>query len=256
MLTVISPAKKLDFDAVDHRPTPVRFPNQVDALLTVAREQSVADLMKLMSISETLAVLNHDRFRDWADAPEKPAVFAFAGDTYTGLDAATLSDDALRHAQSNLRILSGMFGLLRPLDALKPYRLEMGSKLANPAGRDLYAFWGDRIARALNDDAQATDATHLLNCASQEYFGAVDTDTLAMPVITPRFLEDKPTGPKVVGFYAKQARGAMARYVAENRITDPADLRGFTTGGYAFQPAQSTDAAPVFLRPDQARKAP
>lgn len=255
MLTVISPAKKLDFDAVDHRPTPVRFPDQVDALLTVAREQSVADLMKLMSISETLAVLNRDRFRDWADAPEKPAVFAFAGDTYTGLDAATLSDDALRHAQSNLRILSGMFGLLRPLDALKPYRLEMGSKLTNPAGKDLYTFWGDRIARALNDDAKDTGATHLLNCASQEYFGAVDTNALAIPVITPRFLEDKPNGPKVVGFYAKQARGAMARYVAENRITDPADLRGFTTGGYAFQPAQSTDSTPVFLRPDQAQKA-
>lgn len=255
MLTVISPAKKLDFDAVEHAPTPLRFPDEVAELLAVAQDLTVADLMKLMSISESLAVLNRDRFRDWAEAPEKPAVFAFAGDTYTGLDAATLSDDALRHAQSNLRILSGMFGLLRPLDALKPYRLEMGSKLKNPAGKDLYAFWGDRIAKALNADAQDTGATHLLNCASQEYFGAVDTATLTIPVITPRFLEVKPNGPKVVGFYAKQARGAMARFVAENRITDPSDLRGFTTGGYEYQPSQSTDAAPVFLRPDQAQKA-
>lgn len=255
MLTVISPAKKLDFDAVDHAPTPLRFPGEVSDLLAVTQDLTVADLMKLMSISEKLAVLNRDRFRDWADAPEKAAVFAFAGDTYTGLDAATLSDDALRHAQTNLRILSGMFGLLRPLDALKPYRLEMGSRLKTPRGKTLYDFWGDRIAKTLNDDAKAAGATHLLNCASQEYFGAVDLGTLTVPVITPRFLEDKLGGPKVVGFFAKQARGAMARYVAENRITDPADLRGFTTGGYEYQASQSTEEAPVFLRPDQTAKA-
>ncbi|SDY28570.1 hypothetical protein SAMN05444004_10144 [Jannaschia faecimaris] len=255
MLTVISPAKKLDFDAVDHATTPPRFPDDVSELLNVVRALSVDDLMKLMSISENLAVLNRDRFRDWDDAPEKAAVFAFAGDTYTGLDAATLSDDALRQAKGNLRILSGMYGLLRPLDALKPYRLEMGSRLANPRGKNLYDFWGDRIARALNDDGKASGATHLLNCASQEYFGAVDRDALTLRVITPRFLEDKAGGPKVVGFYAKQARGAMARYVMENRITDPADLRGFTTGGYEYQASQSEDGAPVFLRPDQAQKA-
>ncbi|CTQ48924.1 peroxide stress protein YaaA [Jannaschia donghaensis] len=255
MLTVISPAKTLDFAAVTHTATPVRFPDDVAQLATVARDLSVTQLMKLMSISETLAVLNRDRFRDWDVAPEKAAVFAFAGDTYTGLDAGTLSGDALRQAQGHLRILSGMYGLLRPLDALKPYRLEMGSKLATARGKTLYDFWGDRIARALNDDAADTGATHLLNCASQEYFGAVDRDALTLPVVTPRFLEDKPGGPKVVGFFAKQARGAMARFVMENRITDPADLRGFTTGGYEYQPSQSAEDAPVFLRPDQAQKA-
>ena len=255
MLTVISPAKKLDETGVNHPVTSLRFPDEVADLVAVARGLSVPDLMKLMSISEGLAVLNHDRFRDWDAAAEKPAVFAFAGDTYIGLDAATLSEDALRQAQASLRILSGLYGLLRPLDALRPYRLEMGSRLATSRGRSLYEFWGDRIARALNEDAAETGATHLLNCASQEYFGAVDRSTLAIPVVTPKFLEDKPGGPKMIGFFAKQARGAMARHVVENRITDPADLRGFTAGGYEYQPAQSTVDSPVFLRPDTARKA-
>ncbi len=147
MLTLLSPAKKLDLAPVDSVPTPIRFPTEVAELRTIAAGLSVADLMALMSISESLARLNRDRFRDWDAALETPAIFAFAGDTYTGLDAATLSDDALRHAQSALRILSGLYGLLRPLDALKPYRLEMGSRLANPHGRDLYAFWGDRLAQ-------------------------------------------------------------------------------------------------------------
>ncbi|WP_179381218.1 peroxide stress protein YaaA [Jannaschia marina] len=255
MLTVLSPAKKLDFDVVTHETTPIRFPGEVTELLDVTRGLSVADLMKLMSISESLAVLNRDRFRDWDKAPEKAALFAFAGDTYTGLEAATLSEDALRHAGGHLRILSGMFGLLGPFDALKPYRLEMGSRLKTPRGKTLYAFWGDRIARALNADAEAVGATHLLNCASQEYFGAVDRSVLTLPVITPTFLEDKPAGPKVISFFAKQARGAMARFVMENRITDPAELAAFETGGYAYQPDRSTAEAPVFLRPDTAQKA-
>ncbi|MEM8851848.1 MAG: YaaA family protein, partial [Pseudomonadota bacterium] len=150
-------------------------------------------------------------------------------------------------------ILSGLYGLLRPLDALKPYRLEMGTRLKTRRGKDLYAFWGDRIAKALNQDAEETGATHLLNCASQEYFGAVDPKALKLPVITPTFLEDRPGGPKVISFAAKRARGAMARFVAEHRITDPADLRGFQTGGYAWQ--VSPLDAPVFLRSEAAAKA-
>ncbi|WP_298428931.1 peroxide stress protein YaaA [uncultured Jannaschia sp.] len=246
MLTVISPAKTLDFAPTDHAATAPRFAEDTAKLLVSARRQGIGDLERLMSISNKLARLNRDRFRDWDSAPEKPAMLAFAGDTYSGLDAATLSDDAIRRAQSHLRILSGLYGLLRPLDALKPYRLEMGARLPTRRGRDLYAFWGDRIALALNEDAAETGAAHLLNCASQEYFGAVDRKALDLPVVTPTFLEDRPSGAKVVSFFAKQARGAMARFVAEHRITDPEDLRAFTSGGYAWQ--ESPLDAPVFLR--------
>ena len=253
MLTVISPAKSLDFEPVDLPMTEPRFAEETAMLLTRARRLGLKDLRDLMSISESLARLNRDRFRDWDTAPEKPAVLAFNGDTYTGLEAATLSEDALRHAQGNLRILSGLYGLLRPMDALKPYRLEMGSKLNTRRGKDLYAFWGDRIARALNADAEEARTDLLLNCASQEYFGAVDRKALTLRVITPTFLEDKPGGPKIVSFFAKQARGAMARFVVENRITDPADLRGFTTGGYEWQ--HGPEEAPVFLRSAEATRA-
>ena len=255
MLTVISPAKKLDLAPVDHAATEPRFPDDTAALLTSARRQTIRGLQALMDISEPLARLNRDRFRDWDAAPEKPAIFAFAGDTYTGLDAATMSADALRHAQAHLRILSGLYGLLRPLDAMKPYRLEMGSRLATRRGKTLYAFWGDRLARALNDDAEEAGAHVLLNCASQEYFGAVDRNALKLPVVTPTFLEDRPGGPKVVSFFAKQARGAMARFVADTRLTDPADLRAFTTGGYEYRPDRSTPEAPVFLRPARSAEA-
>ncbi|MGB3408955.1 MAG: peroxide stress protein YaaA [Jannaschia sp.] len=253
MLTVLSPAKSLDFDPVDRQASTPRFADDTAMLLTRARRLGLKDLRDLMSISDALARLNRDRFRDWDAAPEKPAIFAFDGDTYTGLDAATLSEDALRQAQSTLRILSGMYGLLRPMDALKPYRLEMGSRLNTRRGRDLYAFWGDRIAKALNEDAEAAKTDLLLNCASQEYFGAVAPKALRLRVVTPTFLEDKPGGPKVVSFFAKQARGAMARFVVENRITGPADLRGFTSGGYDWQ--DSPEHAPVFLRAAKATQA-
>lgn len=253
MLTVISPAKTLDFDLIDHMPTEPRLMVETGRLLVTLRRQGIGDLRRLMAISETLARLNRDRFRDWNRAPEKPAAFAFAGDTYAGLDAATLSEDALRYAQDRLRILSGLYGLLRPLDGIRPHRLEMGTRLRTRRGKDLYAFWGDRIARGLNADAEIGGARYLLNCASQEYFGAVDLGALDLPVITPTFLEDRPGGPKVVSFAAKRARGAMARFVAEHRIEASGDLRGFAVGGYAWQ--ESPDHAPVFLRGGEARRA-
>lgn len=259
MLITLSPAKKLDWD-VD-TPTGTTVPELLDdahALIPHARAQTVDDLQRLMKISASLANLNRDRFAAFsmADRPDsaRAAALAFAGDTYIGLDAASLDAQDWVWAQDRLRILSGLYGVLRPLDLMQAYRLEMGSKLATDRGRDLYAFWGDRIAQALNRAAAAIGTDVVLNCASVEYFTAVDRDALRCRVITPVFLEDRDGEARVVSFWAKRARGAMARFVITNRLTDPAGLSGFDTGGYRFDPVRSSDAAPVFVRahPDAA----
>lgn len=253
MLTVLSPAKTLDLSPVAHEATAPRWPDEALRLARTARNLTLRDLRALMDISDDLARLNRDRFRAFAADPApdqtRPAVFAFAGDTYIGLDAKTLDDHDLAHAQTHLRLLSGLYGLLRPLDAIQPYRLEMGSRLHTRRGETLYDFWGDRIARALNEDAAAAGTGILLNCASVEYFTAAARPTLKLRVITPTFLEEKAGKQSVVSFYAKRARGAMARFVIQNRLTDPADLAGFTTGGYRLDPDQSTPETPVFRRP-------
>lgn len=262
MLTVISPAKRLDETRRDLpaglEPTEPAFAGDAVKLARIARGLSVAELRDLMGISEPLAKLNAERFKAFAAKPAaeavKPAAFCFDGDTYAGLEARTLDADALRWAQGRLRILSGLYGLLRPLDLIQPYRLEMGSRLANPKGADLYAFWGMRISKALNAAAEEAGASTLVNCASQEYFGAVDAKALKLRVITPVFLEGRGAEAKVVSFFAKKARGAMARFIAEHRLTDPADLRGFSVGGYAYSEERSDAARMVFLR-DQAAEA-
>jgi cytoplasmic iron level regulating protein YaaA (DUF328/UPF0246 family) len=252
MLTVLSPAKSLDLTPVAHPATAPRWQEDATRLARTARNLTLRDLRALMDISDDLARLNRDRFRAFAADPTpdqtKPAIFAFAGDTYIGLDAKTLSDDDLSHAQAHLRLLSGLYGLLRPLDAIQPYRLEMGSRLHTRRGDTLYAYWGDRIARALNDDAAAVGTDTLLNCASIEYFTAAARPALKLRVITPTFLEQKGGKQTIVSFFAKRARGAMARFVTVNRLTDPADLCAFATGGYAFDPDQSTPDKPVFVR--------
>jgi cytoplasmic iron level regulating protein YaaA (DUF328/UPF0246 family) len=252
MLIVLSPAKSLDFSPTTRAATAPRWQDEAVRLARTARNLTLRDLKSLMDISDDLARLNRDRFRDFAADPApdrtKPAVFAFAGDTYVGLDAGTLSDDDIAHAQDRLRLLSGLYGLLRPLDAIQPYRLEMGSRLHTRRGENLYAFWGDRIARALNADAAAVGTDILLNCASLEYFAAADRPALRLRVITPTFLEEKAGKRSIVSFFAKRARGAMARFVIENRVSDPADLTGFTSGGYAFDPGASTPSNPVFVR--------
>ncbi|MFD1511361.1 peroxide stress protein YaaA [Lacimonas salitolerans] len=253
MFAVVSPAKKLDMSPVDGiTPTTPEFTAQARELARVAQGLTVGDLQKLMHISENLAKLNAKRFRDFGGMEAKPAVYAFAGDTYQGFEAATLDADAIRWAQDHFGILSGLYGLLRPLDAIEPYRLEMGSRLKTPRGKTLYDYWGDRIARAINERAAAVGASTLVNCASQEYFGAVDQNALTLRVITPVFLEDKPGGPKVVSFYAKRARGSMARFIMENRLTDPDSLRGFDMGGYVWQSDLSEPDKPVFLRSAEA----
>ncbi|MFC4214513.1 peroxide stress protein YaaA [Pseudophaeobacter arcticus] len=252
MLVVVSPAKKLDWSDREQEMTFPAFHNDAIALNAVARGLSVPELMKLMHISEDLAKLNHDRFRDFAADPQakdlRPAALAFAGDTYQGLEAASLEPEEMAWAQDHFRILSGLYGLLRPLDALQPYRLEMGSRLKTPRGKNLYEYWGSQIAEALNDQAAEVGAELLVNCASQEYFGAVDLKALKLQVVTPVFMEDKNGTPKVVSFYAKRARGAMARFVIQNRVSEVAALQEFDSGGYAYQPQLSEPMKPVFLR--------
>ena len=257
MLTVISPAKRLDQTARilpgGMEPTLPDFSADAARLARVAKALSVADLCALMDISEPLGRLNRDRFKAYQAKPDAsqtwPAAFLFAGDTYAGLEAATMAPDALRWAQGHLRILSGLYGALRPLDAIQPYRLEMGSKLANPKGADLYAFWGDKIAKSLNTQAAEVGTKLLINCASTEYFGAVDRKRLKLQVITPVFLEDRGGDAKIVSFWAKKARGAMARFIADHQLTDHADIRGFEAGGYRYAAGRSNGDTFVFLRP-------
>jgi len=253
MLAVLSPAKRLDWTVeTPDTATMPDFQKDANTLTKVARKLSVGDLRRLMHLSDDLARLNHDRFKSFARAsdPEtsKPAALAFAGDTYQGLEAATLSEDDLRWSQDHVRILSGLYGLLRPLDLIQPYRLEMGSRLENAKGKTLYAYWGSRLAKALDAQNAKVGGEVIVNCASSEYFGAVDLRALTSKVITPVFLEEKDGTAKTVGFFAKKARGAMARYMVEHRITDPKDLQGFDIGGYAFDKTQSEDTRWIFRR--------
>lgn len=251
MLTVISPAKRLNEAPylTDFTPTVPDFAADALRLAQVARGLSVDDLCKLMDISPALGQLNHARFKAFhADAPGQPAAFTFDGDTYAGLEARRMEPDTLLWAQGHLRILSGLYGLLRPLDSIQPYRLEMGSKLENPKGADLYAYWGSKIAKVLNALAAEQGAKVLINCASAEYFGAVDLKALKLPVVTPVFLEERNGEAKVVSFWAKKARGAIARFISQHHLTDPADLHGFDLGGYTYRPAQSDAARLVFSR--------
>lgn len=261
MLVVISPAKRLDWTERTVDMTQPAFEADALRLAKTARNLTLAQLKGLMDLSDDLARLNRDRFRAFSEAPGpedlRPAALAFAGDTYMGLEAWSLDDDELTWAQDHLRILSGLYGVLRPLDAMQAYRLEMGSRLKTRRGASLYDYWRDQIAKALKTQADALNTDVLVNCASQEYFGAVPQKPLALRVITPQFMEDKPGGPKIVSFFAKRARGAMARYIVQRRLTDPQALTEFDLGGYRWDPALSAEDSPVFVRPaeEQARGA-
>ena len=255
MLVVISPAKKLDWSAREIAVTKPAMHDAAVELVEYAKALTVEDLRALMGLSAALAELNRDRFAQFQVDPDedavRPAIFAFAGDTYQGLEAASLEPEELEFAQSHLRILSGLYGVLRPLDVIQPYRLEMGSRLRTKVGKSLYDFWGARLAESLNAQAQATNSSIVINCASQEYFGAVDVKALKPKVITPQFLEDKDDGaaPKIVSFYAKKARGAMARYIVQKRVQEVEALQDFDSGGYVWHKTKSTLDRPVFIRP-------
>lgn len=254
MLTVLSPAKRLDWsDRPGIAMTEPAFAEDAVRLAAVARRLSKPKLQALMGISPELAKLNQTRFRDFDAEPGsdrlRPAALAFAGDTYAGLDATSLDAEELDWAQDHLRILSGLYGLLRPRDGIQPYRLEMGSRLKTRKGPTLYAYWGTRLAAALAEQAARVGTETLVACASTEYFSAVDPGAHGLRVVTPVFLEDRGDGaPRMVSFYAKKARGAMARFIIQNRLRDPEALQGFDAGGYRYDPSRSQPDAPVYLR--------
>ena len=253
MLTLLSPAKTLDFSPMPEglATTAPRFENDVEVLLARCKELSAADLAELMSLSEPLAQLNYERFQamrlPFTPENSKACLLAFQGDVYKRLDAGTLSRRDLEWAQDHVRILSGLYGLLRPLDRIQPYRLEMGTRLDNERGANLYQFWGDKLADALNEES---DGAPVLNLASNEYVKAVPTDRLSSPMVTAVFQEMRDGKPKTIAFLAKKARGLMTRFVVENRIDEPEGLKDFGEEGYAFEPDLSTGDRLVFLRPD------
>ncbi len=254
MLIVISPAKTLNFDPApqDLPATLPQMAKEAGELARVTKRLKPADLRALMHISDKLAELNWARFQALPKSdPETglQASLAFAGDVYQGLDARTLSNADLQWAQDRLRILSGLYGLLRPLDRIQPYRLEMGTALKTPRGETLYDFWGARISKRLNAEADGHEDPTLVNLASQEYYGAVDQRALKLPRLTIHFREEKDGQSRVLAFYAKKARGLMARFAIENRLERAEDLKAFDVGGYRFQASNSTKTDWQFVRP-------
>ena len=254
MLIVLSPAKTLDFESpikVNKTTEPDFIPRSAE-LISTLRTMPPAQIGSLMSISDSLAQLNVARYASWSKkfTPDnsRPAVLAFDGDVYEGLDARSLNARQLDWAQKHLRILSGLYGLLRPLDLMQPYRLEMGTRLATKRGKDLYAFWGDQITEALNESLTVAKAQALVNLASEEYFKSVKPAKLDRPVITPVFEEWKGGGYKIVSFFAKRARGLMARYAIEHKLTKPEQLKDFDSEGYGFDAKASNEARWIFRR--------
>ena len=257
MLIVLSPAKSLDYKTPVKvkSPTLPEFVSESAKLIADLKKMAPQDVAKLMGLSDQLAVLNVGRYRDWSkkftDENSKPAIYAFDGDVYDGFDAKSLNAKAIDFAQKHVRILSGLYGALRPLDLMQPYRLEMGTAFKNARGKDLYAFWGGRVTESLKKVLDEQKKPVLLNLASEEYFKVLQPKELGCPVISPVFQDAKDGKYKIISFYAKRARGLMARYVVENRITDPADLKGFNLDGYKYYAAESKIDKPVFRRAEK-----
>ena len=257
MLIVLSPAKSLDYKtpAKVKAPTLPEFVSESAKLIADLKKLSPQELANLMGLSDQLAALNVGRYRDWSkkftDENSKPAIYAFDGDVYDGFDVKTLDAKAIAFAQDHVRILSGLYGALRPLDLMQPYRLEMGTPFKNARGKDLYAFWGERVTNSLKAVLEKQKKPVLLNLASEEYFKVLQAKNLDCPVISPVFQDGKDGKFKIISFYAKRARGLMARYVVENRITDPADLKGFNLDGYKYVASESKPEKPLFRRPER-----
>ena len=252
MLVVISPAKKLDMthsDAVEA--SLPSFNSKTEELVTVMQALSSDDIGHLMGISANLADLNRERFARFGTQEKKPARYAFAGDTEQGLEAKTLTDDDVVWAQDHLRILSGLYGLLRPLDLMQPYRLEMGTKFKNKKGKNLYEFWDGKLTENLNDLFEEDKKPVLINLAPKEYFSAIKPKSLNAEIISPVFKDFSNGKYKIISFFAKKARGYMASYIIQNKIKNPAKIKDFDVEGYRYSEKDSTPAQPVFLRDPQ-----
>ena len=254
MLIVISPAKTLDYETppVTQKATQPQFLEHAASLIAEARTMSSDEIQSLMGVSKKIADINHERFRSW-ETPfsldnAKQSILAFKGDVYTGLDAETLNSDALNFAQKHLRILSGLYGLLRPLDLMQPYRLEMGLKFANKQGGNLYEFWGKSITNAINEALANANSSLLVNLASNEYFKSVQKENVSAEIITPTFKDLKDERYKIISFYAKKARGQMARYIIENQLDSSSDLKYFNVDNYRFNEFESSPTEIVFTR--------
>jgi cytoplasmic iron level regulating protein YaaA (DUF328/UPF0246 family) len=251
MLALLSPAKTLDFA----RPLPEltittpRFADEAAAIAARAAKLSKRKLGEIMAISDKLAQLNIDRYRGFLDQPERPALYAFAGDVYTGFEARTLDEPAIAFAQDHVRILSGLYGLLRPLDAIRPYRLEMGTRWAPGRAANLYGHWQDRISALLADDLAAEGSGTIVNLASKEYWEAIDRHPpRGAAIIAIEFMENRAKGLTFNSFGAKKARGMMARYICEHRLSDAAALKGFDSDGYAFDASGSDERRWLFVK--------
>lgn len=255
MLIVVSPAKTLDYETPLPNFVTATQPHYVDdaaELITLLKEKTPAEIASLMNLSDKLASLNVARYHEWQPhfrAPEaRPALFAFKGDVYTGLDVSRFSAPDLSFAQQHLRILSGLYGLLRPLDLMRPYRLEMGTDLTNLRGKNLYEFWGDTLTHAVNAAMAEQGDDVLINLASQEYFRAISPKKLSGRLITPQFRDEKNGQFKIISFFAKKARGRMAAWLIQERRAAPDALRDYTVDGYRYDANLSRPDAPVFTR--------
>jgi len=254
MIIVISPAKTLDYETpakTDEYSMP-QFLDDSSVLIDQLRTLEPDQIGKLMSISPKLATLNSNRYFSWSRPftldNAKQAIYAFKGDVYTGLDAETLSLEDIDFAQQHLRILSGLYGVLRPLDLMQPYRLEMGAQLKNNRGENLYSFWGEKITDAINQELKNKQTDTLINLASNEYFKSVRTEKINGEIITPVFKDQKNGHYKIISFFAKKARGLMSRYIIQHKLTNPEDIKAFDTAGYWFDPTASTDCEWIFKR--------
>ena len=254
MLTVLSPAKKLSKDCFvkSNRYQKPQFLEESKDLVSRLKKMTPPELMSLMTISENLAELNWERMQKWNEVfnpkNSREAIFSFMGDTYSGLDAYSLTDRDLEFAQKNIRILSGLYGILRPLDLMKPYRLEMGTTFANEKGKNLYEYWDDSLAKSIKKDLRNHRENIVINCASLEYFKAIDYPSLNADIITPHFKDMKNGQYKMISFYAKKARGMMARFIIQNQIESVDDILAFDLGGYSYNASLSVPNQPVFTR--------
>ncbi len=254
MIIVLSPAKTLDYESklLTRKQSLPQMTDESQKLIEIMRTKSPADVSQLMSISPDLAALNVERYQDWQ--PEftrensRPAILAFQGDVYRGLDVSQFSERDFTHAQKHLRILSGLYGILRPLDLMQPYRLEMGTKLNTPRGTNLYEFWGERLTDALNKDLVDQKPRALINLASKEYISSIRLDAIEGKVITPTFKDFSRGDYRVVAFFAKYARGLMASWLIRNRVSSVKAIRNFDGGGYRYSADHSTPSTPTFVR--------